>query len=111
MNIGMIGLGKMGANMTTRLIRDRHNVIAIDLNDDAIRVAEGEGAAGARSLDELVSMLSPPHSVWVMVAAGESTENTIKAMGKLLSPGDVVIDGGNSYYKDSQRHSDALTKL
>jgi 6-phosphogluconate dehydrogenase len=111
MDIGMIGLGKMGANMTARLLRGGHRVVVFDLDEEAIGAAENEGAEGARSLDKVVSKLSPPRAIWVMVPAGEATNNTIKTLGELLSPGDVVIDGGNSYYRDSQRHASVLEQL
>jgi 6-phosphogluconate dehydrogenase len=108
MEIAMIGLGKMGANMTTRLLRGGHRVVVFDLNEDPIREAEGEGAEGARTLDEVVAKLSTPRAVWVMVPAGNPTESTIDTLAEQLSPGDIIIDGGNSNYKDSQRRAAAL---
>jgi 6-phosphogluconate dehydrogenase len=108
MEIAMIGLGKMGANMATRLLRGGHRVVAFDLHDAAIQEVEVEGAEGARTLDEVVAKLSAPRAVWVMVPAGNPTESTVNALAERLSPGDIVIDGGNSNYKDSQRRAAAL---
>lgn len=110
MEIGMIGLGKMGANMTTRLLGSGHRVVAFDLNEEAIQSAEAGGAEGARTLDEVVAKLSAPRAVWVMVPAGNPTESTINALAERLSPGDVILDGGNSNYKDSQRRAETLEK-
>ncbi|MCK4899437.1 MAG: NADP-dependent phosphogluconate dehydrogenase, partial [Anaerolineales bacterium] len=110
MEIGMIGLGKMGANMTTRLLGGGHRVVTFDLNEEAIQSAEAGGAEGARTLDEVVAKLSAPRAVWVMVPAGNPTESTINALAERLSPGDVILDGGNSNYKDSQRRAETLEK-
>ncbi len=108
MDIAMIGLGKMGANMVTRLLKGGHRVIAFDLNEDAIKAAETKGAEGIRSLDDLTSKLSAPRAVWVMVPSGKPTEETILKLAEKLSPGDTIIDGGNSFYKDSKRRAEAL---
>jgi len=108
MQIGMVGLGKMGANMVERLLRGGHQVVAYDINEDALRSAEKGGATGARTLGELVEQLDAPRSVWLMVPAGKVTNDTIQILGDLLSPGDVIIDGGNSNYKDSIRQADDL---
>jgi 6-phosphogluconate dehydrogenase len=108
MDLAMVGLGKMGLNMTTRLLRGGHRVVVFDLNEDQILAAEGEGAEGARTLDEAVAKLSTPRVVWIMVPAGDPTESTIDALSDRLSPGDIIIDGGNSNYKDSQRRAAAL---
>jgi 6-phosphogluconate dehydrogenase len=108
MDIAMIGLGKMGANMVTRLLRGGHRVVAYDLNESAIRAVEAVGAEGARSLDELASKLPQPRVAWVMVPAGPATESTIEALGGRFSPGDIIIDGGNSNYKDSIRRAISL---
>ena len=108
MDIAMIGLGKMGANMTTRMLRGGHNVVAFDLNEDSIQAAEAQGADGARTLDEIITKLASPRAVWVMVPAGNPTESTITALAEILSPGDIIIDGGNSNYKDSIRRAGML---
>jgi 6-phosphogluconate dehydrogenase len=108
MNIAMIGLGKMGVNMTTRLLRGGHRVVAHDLNEAAVRSAEDAGAEGAHTLDEVVAMLPAPRAVWVMVPAGEPTEETINALAARLAADDIVVDGGNSNYKDSVRRATSL---
>ncbi len=108
MDIAMIGLGKMGANMTTRMLRGGHRVVAFDLNEDSIKAAEAQGADGARTLNEIKTKLASPRAVWVMVPAGNPTESTITALAEILSPGDTVIDGGNSNYKDSIRRAGML---
>ncbi len=108
MEIGMIGLGKMGANMTTRLLRGGHRVVVSDLNETAVIAAKGEGAAAAGSIADLVSRLDKPRAVWVMVPSGKPTEGVIDALGELLNEGDIVIDGGNSNYKDSMRRAATL---
>ena len=101
MDIAMIGLGKMGANMAERLLKGGHRVVVFDLSEEAIKSAEEKGAEGARTLKEVVKKLQPPRSVWVMVPAGVPTEKTIEELSEILSPGDIVIDGGNSNYRDS----------
>ncbi|MGZ8460433.1 MAG: phosphogluconate dehydrogenase (NAD(+)-dependent, decarboxylating) [Candidatus Deferrimicrobiaceae bacterium] len=108
MEIAMIGLGKMGANMTTRLLGKGHRVVAYDVKEEAVRATEAMGAVGARTLDEVVGKLTVPRAVWVMVPAGQITDDTIIALADRLSPGDVVIDGGNSNYKDTMRRAAAL---
>jgi 6-phosphogluconate dehydrogenase len=105
MDVAMIGLGKMGANMGTRLMRGGHRVVAFDLNESAIEAAEAEGAEGARTLDEVVAKLEAPRAVWVMVPAGGPTEKTIENLAGHLSSGDIIIEGGNSNYKDSVRRA------
>ncbi|MGZ8473976.1 MAG: phosphogluconate dehydrogenase (NAD(+)-dependent, decarboxylating) [Candidatus Deferrimicrobiaceae bacterium] len=108
MEIAMIGLGKMGANMTTRLLGKGHRVVAYDVKEEAVRATEAMGAVGARTLDEVVGKLTVPRAVWVMVPAGQITDDSIIALADRLSPGDVVIDGGNSNYKDTMRRAAAL---
>jgi len=108
MEIAMVGLGKMGANMVARLLRDGHRVVAFDLNEEAIQMVEKEGAVGVRTLEEVVSSLQPPRAVWVMVPAGAPTENTVMALADFLSPGDIIVDGGNSNYKDTLRRAELL---
>lgn len=105
MDIAMIGLGKMGANMVTRLLNGGHRVVAYDLNEAAIKAVEDKGAVGARTLAEVVQKLSQPRAVWVMVPSGKPTEDTINALMAVLAPGDILIDGGNSNYKDSIRRA------
>ena len=108
MDIGMIGLGRMGANMTTRLLGGGHRVVAFDRSPDAVAAAVKGGATGAGSLAELVAKLPVPRAVWVMVPAGDPTESTVRALGDALAKGDAVIDGGNSNYKDSMRRAEYL---
>jgi 6-phosphogluconate dehydrogenase len=108
MDIAMIGLGKMGANMTTRLLGKGHRVVAYDVKEAAICAAETGGATGARTLDEVAGKLSAPRAVWVMVPSGKPTDDTIAALAERLSGEDIVIDGGNSNYKDTMRRAAAL---
>lgn len=108
MRIGMVGLGRMGANMTTRLIRGGHEVVAFDVNEDAVKKSAADGAVPAGSLEELVEKLGAPRAVWVMVPAGEVTKKTIEQLGELLDEGDLVIDGGNSRYTDSMQRAEQL---
>lgn len=99
MQLGMIGLGRMGANLVRRLMADGHSCVVHDIFPDAIAELAGEGATGAETLDDLVAALAPPRAVWIMVPAG-AVESTLDELLPLLSEGDVVIDGGNSYYRD-----------
>jgi len=108
MKIGMVGLGKMGANMTTRLLRGGHEVVVYDRSADAVRTAAGGGAQPGASLEALVGALAAPRAVWVMVPSGDPTEQTVRALGELLSTGDAIIDGGNSNYKDTMRRGAML---
>jgi 6-phosphogluconate dehydrogenase len=108
MQLGMVGLGRMGANMTTRLLRGGHTVAVFDQNPKAVSTAAADGAIGAGSLEALVAQLQAPRAVWVMVPSGEPTEATVTALGALLSAGDTIIDGGNSNYKDSMRRGTTL---
>ncbi|MCP4141594.1 MAG: decarboxylating 6-phosphogluconate dehydrogenase [Chloroflexi bacterium] len=110
MKLAMIGLGKMGANMTTRLLRGGHEVVAFDLNEEAIQKAESEGAEGARTLAEIVEKLPTPRIAWVMVPAGKITESLISELGELFSNGDTIIDGGNTMYKDDIRRAEVLAE-
>ncbi len=110
MQLGLIGLGKMGLNIATRLVRHRHRVVAYDANEAAIQAAQTAGAIGARSIADLVQALATPRSIWLMVPAGEPTEHLIATLTPLLQPGDTLIDGGNSNYKDSIRHADQLAQ-
>jgi 6-phosphogluconate dehydrogenase len=108
MKIGMVGLGKMGANMTTRLSRGGHEVVVFDRSAEAVKTAAAGGAVAAASLGDLVAKLEPPRAVWIMVPSGDPTEATVQALAKLLASGDTVIDGGNSNYKESQRRGAGL---
>jgi 6-phosphogluconate dehydrogenase len=110
MKIGMVGLGRMGGNMTVRLIRFGHEVVAFDPSPEARARAAAGGAAEAGSLADLVAALEPPRAVWIMVPAGPITEQTLDRLGELLQAGDAVIDGGNSNWRDSQRHAAALAE-
>jgi len=106
----MIGLGRMGANMAQRLLRGGHKVVGFDPAEAARKLIEEKGAGSAASLDALVAKLKAPRVVWLMVPSGEVTDNTITALMPLLSPGDTIIDGGNSNYKDTQRRAQAAAK-
>jgi 6-phosphogluconate dehydrogenase len=108
MELAMIGLGKMGLNMATRLARGGHRVIGYARTDATVEEAVKLGVEGAHSLEEVVSKLNAPRIVWVMVPAGQVTDDTIEKLSNLLSNGDIVIDGGNSNYKDSVRHAAML---
>ena len=110
MQLGMIGLGRMGANMTTRLLRGGHDLVVYDRSPEAVQTATDGGARGTTSVADLVGELAAPRAVWVMVPSGPPTEETIESLADMLSQGDTVIDGGNSNYKDSVRHGEALTR-
>ncbi len=103
--LGMVGLGRMGANIVRRLMRDGHECVVYDVNPDPIKELAGEGATGAPSLKELAEKLDAPRAVWVMVPAGEITETTVHEVAEVLDEGDAIIDGGNSYYRDDIRRS------
>jgi 6-phosphogluconate dehydrogenase len=105
MDIAMVGLGKMGLNMTTRLLKGDHRVVAFDLSEQSLEAAEKEGAESIEALEDIASALVVPRAVWVMVPAGDPTEKTIMELAEILSEGDIVIDGGNSNYKDSMRRA------
>ncbi|MED3936117.1 phosphogluconate dehydrogenase (NAD(+)-dependent, decarboxylating) [Priestia megaterium] len=109
MKIGLIGLGKMGYNLSLNLMDNRHEVVAYDVNKEAVEKLANEGATGAFTVEELVNELPPsPKVVWIMVPAGEVTENVITELKELLSEGDIIIDGGNSNYKESVRRAQDL---
>src|ERR671935_1988269 len=103
--LGMVGLGRMGANLVRRLMRDGHECAVYDVNPDAVSALAGEGANGAGSLAELAEKLAPPRAVWVMVPAGDITEKTVHDVAGVLESGDAIIDGGNSYYRDDIRRA------
>ena len=107
----MIGMGRMGLNMTERLINDGHLIVAHDLNDQSLKSAKTVGAITTKSLNELVDKIEKPRTVWVMVPSGQATEDVINTLNKLLKPGDCIIDGGNSYYKDSIRREKLSKQL
>lgn len=108
MRLGMVGLGRMGGSMTVRLVRGGHEVVAFDPNREAVEAAVVAGAEGASSLGELCERLTAPKVVWVMVPAGDVTEATIGELGGILADGDVVVDGGNSDWRDSLRRAERL---
>lgn len=110
MQIAIIGLGKMGGNMVKRLLRGGHQVVAFDRDAAAVERLASEGAVPARSLEDVVAKLSAPRAVWVMVPSGAPTEKTIEDLARLLSPNDIVIDGGNSNFRDSIRHAANLAE-
>src|SRR5689334_1313677 len=100
MQLGMVGLGRMGANMVRRLMKGGHECVVTDLNPANIATLEKEGAKGAPTLADLVKKLNKPRAVWIMVPAGGPTEKTVEQLSLLLEAGDAIIDGGNSYFKD-----------
>ncbi len=108
MKLAMIGLGRMGANMTERLIRGGHEVVAYDLREEAVARAVETGAAGAGSLEEVASRLEAPRVVWLMVPAGDPVDGTLASLAPLLDAGDVIVDGGNSNFKDTLRRAAEL---
>jgi 6-phosphogluconate dehydrogenase len=109
MQIGMIGLGRMGGNMVTRLLKNGHDVVAYDRSAEAVARSAGEGAGGAATLEELVEKLTDlPRAVWVMVPAGDATSGTIRQLAQLCQPGDIVIDGGNTNWRDALHDVDVL---
>src|SRR5947207_4640427 len=110
MQLGFVGLGRMGLNMVTRLARAGHQIVAYDRSGEAVGRSEAAGAHGASSLDALVAALAPPRAVWVMVPAGGPTESTIDALARLLSPDDVIVDGGNTNFHDDVRRAAALAE-
>jgi 6-phosphogluconate dehydrogenase len=110
MELGIVGLGRMGANMARRLMRDGHRIVAFDVNAEAVSGLAGEGADGVSSLGELAEKLSAPRAVWVMVPSGEITEQTIEDVAAVLEPGDAIVDGGNSYYRDDIRRAEKLSE-
>lgn len=108
MQLGMIGLGRMGANMVRRLMRGGHECVVWDVTPESVKKLADEGAAGATSIEDLVARLNKPRAVWIMVPAGEATEQTVSALAARLESGDTIIDGGNSYFKDDVRRARML---
>ncbi len=109
MQLGFIGLGKMGGNMVHRIHRDSdHTVVAFDFSEDAVKEAEGHGATGAGSLEEVVQKLEAPRTVWIMVPAGGPTQETVDKLGELLDDGDTIVDGGNSKWTDDKARAEQL---
>ena len=108
MELGMVGLGRMGGNMALRISKGGHNVVGYDPNQQVVQDYVEQGISGASSLEDLVGQMSAPRAVWSMVPSGDVTEATVNRLSELLSPGDMVIDGGNSYYKDSMRRAAVL---
>jgi 6-phosphogluconate dehydrogenase len=109
MQIGFVGLGRMGLNMVTRLVRGGHTVVAYDRSADAVARAEAAGAKGVSTLEALIEGLAAPRAVWVMVPSGDPTESTVAALGRLLSAGDAIIDGGNTNFHDDVRRAQVLS--
>jgi 6-phosphogluconate dehydrogenase len=110
MRLGMVGLGKMGANMARRLMRGDHEIVASDLSAGNVGMMAKEGAVSSASLDDFVSKLAKPRIAWLMVPAGDPTEKTVQELSRLMEPGDVLIDGGNSYFKDDVRRANQLSE-
>jgi len=108
MQLGMIGLGRMGANMVRRLMRGGHECVVFDLSADNVKSLTDEGATGSNSLDDLITKLNQPRAVWIMVPAGDATEKTVDDLAALMDTGDTIIDGGNSYFKDDARRAREL---
>jgi 6-phosphogluconate dehydrogenase len=110
MQLGMVGLGRMGANLVRRLMRDGHECVVYDVDKDAVKELEGEGATGALTVAEFVGKLTKPRAAWVMVPAAFTGE-TVMELAKAMEPGDIIIDGGNSYYRDDIDRAAALKKM
>jgi 6-phosphogluconate dehydrogenase len=108
MQLGMVGLGRMGANIVRRLMRDGHSCVGYDVSPDAVKALEADGAVGASSLADFVAKLEKPRTAWVMVPAGAITDKTISELAAVMEPGDTIIDGGNTHYHDDIRHAGEL---
>ncbi|MDE2844125.1 MAG: decarboxylating 6-phosphogluconate dehydrogenase [Chloroflexota bacterium] len=111
MELGMIGLGRMGGNMAQRLLASGHRVVAYDTNQDAVAGTRSQGADGAGTLEELTAQLAPPRPIWLMLPQGQPTEDTMDRLAPLLQPGDVILDGGNANYKDTLRRAEKLAEM
>jgi 6-phosphogluconate dehydrogenase len=110
MQLGMVGLGRMGSNLVRRLQPAGHECVVYDVNEDAVKELAGEGATGTGSLEELVAALAKPRAVWVMVPAGQIAEQTVGGLGERMEAGDTIIDGGNSYYRDDIARAATLSQ-
>jgi 6-phosphogluconate dehydrogenase len=108
MQLGMVGLGRMGAGIVRRLMTDGHRCVGYDVFPDAVKALEADGVVGSSSLEEFAATLEKPRAAWVMVPAGDITDKTISALSEVLEPGDTIIDGGNTHYVDDIRHANAL---
>ncbi|HYV37029.1 MAG TPA: NADP-dependent phosphogluconate dehydrogenase, partial [Gemmataceae bacterium] len=108
MQLGMIGLGRMGGNMVERLMSRGHNCVVYDRSPDAVKALAGKGATGGADLKDFVKKLTKPRAAWIMVPAGAATESTVNDLAALMEPGDILIDGGNSHFKDDARRAKAL---
>jgi 6-phosphogluconate dehydrogenase len=108
MQLGMVGLGRMGSGLVRRLMRDGHHCVGYDRHADVVKGLESEGMSGANSLEEFAAKLEKPRTAWVMVPAGEITTQTIRAVAEVFEPGDAIIDGGNTHYHDDLRHAAEL---
>ena len=108
MQLGMIGLGRMGANMVRRLMRGGHECVVWDVNPNNVKQLGSEGATEAESLDDFIGKLTKPRAIWIMVPAGPATEKTVTDLAARMNSGDIIIDGGNSYFKDDARRAIAL---
>ena len=111
MRVALIGLGRMGSNIARRLMQSGHETVAFDLNPASVEQLVGEGAAGAKSLEEVAAKLDAPRIFWVMLPAGAPTETTVAALRDLAEPGDIIIDGGNTFYKDDIRRARECAKV
>jgi 6-phosphogluconate dehydrogenase len=111
MQIGMIGLGKMGMNMSRRLLKGKHRVIAYNKTPEKIKEIEKDKAVGAETIEDLIKQLKPPRVIWLMIPAGKPVDEMIEALSGKLKKGDIIIDGGNSFYKDDLRHAGLLSKF
>ncbi len=109
MELGMIGLGRMGGNMVQRLLAAGHSVVAYDTSESAVSFSTSQGAHGSTSLEDLISHLAPPRPIWLMLPQGQPTQDTIERLQPLLSPGDIILDGGNANYKDTLQRAETLS--
>src|SRR6516164_2617158 len=108
MQLGMVGLGRMGSNMVRRLMRGGHQCVVFDVNPNNVDQLVSEGAIGSTSIDDFVRLLKRPRAVWVMVPAGVATDETVLGLAARMDSNDVIVDGGNSYFKDDVRRARAL---